>query len=184
LFASNSGNNLRLVEKLEHLQSPKTSVQYSSGTLPKPCWVIFDEAATPRCSEKVADFLKAVFVQVDGRQNDQKASLKICKAWVAAMLNAEVARQAKECTDPKFLPFEEVSLPAVTALAIASGAATFDTARLAADIEVSGDVTSGTLILDRRRFQHRQANVEVVTSVDSVAVVDYFCRGVRRIAIR
>lgn len=50
LFASNSGNNLRLVEKLEHLQSPKTSVQYSSGTLPKPCWVIFDEAATPRCS--------------------------------------------------------------------------------------------------------------------------------------
>jgi len=84
----------------------------------------------------------------------------------------------------QFLPFEEVSLPAVTALAIASGAATFDTARLAADIEVSGDVTSGTLILDRRRFQHRQANVEVVTSVDSVAVVDYFCRGVRRIAIR
>ena len=60
-----------------------------------------------RCSEKVADFLKAVFVQVDGRQNDQKASLKICKAWVAAMLNAEVARQAKECTDPKLLPFEE-----------------------------------------------------------------------------
>ena len=107
LFASNSGNNLRLVEKLEHLQSPKTSAQYSSGTLPKPCWVIFDEAATPRCSEKVADFLKAVFVQVDGRQNDQKASLKICKAWMAAMLNAEVARQAKECTDPKFLPFEE-----------------------------------------------------------------------------
>jgi hypothetical protein len=101
LFASNSGNNLRLVEKLEHLQSPKTSVQYSSGAMPKPCWAIFDEAAKPRCSEKAADFLKAVFVQVDGRQNDQKAFLKICKAWVAAILNAEVARQAKECTDPK-----------------------------------------------------------------------------------
>jgi hypothetical protein len=64
-----------------------------------------------RFSEKVADFLKAVLLQVDGRQNDQKASLKICKAWVAAMLNAQVARQAKECTDPKLKellkPFEE-----------------------------------------------------------------------------
>ncbi len=64
-----------------------------------------------RCSEKVADFVKAVFLQVDGRQNDHKASLKICKVWMAAMLNAEVARQAKECTDPKLKellkPFEE-----------------------------------------------------------------------------
>jgi len=84
----------------------------------------------------------------------------------------------------QFLPYEEVSLPAATALAIAAGAASFETSQLAADIELSGELTSGTLILDRRRFQHRQPNVEIVTSVDSAAVVDYFCRGVRRIAIR
>jgi hypothetical protein len=43
LFASNSGNNLRLVEKLEHLHR-RRSGQYSSGAMPKPCWVMFDGA--------------------------------------------------------------------------------------------------------------------------------------------
>lgn len=84
----------------------------------------------------------------------------------------------------QWLPFEEVSLPAATALAIATGAATFETSQIAADVEVGGELTNGTLILDRRRFQHRQPNIEIVTSVDTTAVVDYFCRGVRRIAVR
>jgi hypothetical protein len=38
-------------------------------------------------------------------------------------------------------------------------------------------------VIDRRRFQHRQTNAEVVTQIDEAGVIDYFCRGLRRIAI-
>jgi inosine-uridine nucleoside N-ribohydrolase len=53
-----------------------------------------------------------------------------------------------------------------------------------ADVETTGELTRGTLVLDRRRFQHRQPNVEIVATVERDAAVDYFCRGLRRAATR
>lgn len=84
----------------------------------------------------------------------------------------------------QLMPFEEVTLPAAAALAIASRVASFDTAHVAADVETSGDLTRGTLVLDRRRFQHRQTNLEIVATVEADATLDYFCRGLRRAATR
>lgn len=84
----------------------------------------------------------------------------------------------------QLMPFEEVTLPAAAALAIASRAAAFDTSHVAADVETSGELTRGTLVLDRRRFQHRQTNLEIVATVEADATIDYFCRGLRRAATR
>lgn len=81
------------------------------------------------------------------------------------------------------MPCEEVALPAAAALAIAAGVARFETSHVVADVETAGELTSGTLVIDRRRFQHRQTNAEVVTQIDEAGVIDYFCRGLRRIAI-
>ena len=115
LFGSTAETrHLHLVEKLEFVALPKTSAQYSRGTLGKPCFVLFDDDAGPRVSEKIVDFIKAAFCDVNGQPNDQKATLKICKAFLAAMINAELARKAEECpTHARLLkPFGEGHLNA------------------------------------------------------------------------
>ncbi len=81
------------------------------------------------------------------------------------------------------MPREEMSLPAVTALAVAARAGKFQTEHVVLDVETSGDLTSGATLIDARPFRTSQTNAEIVTEVDASAVIDYFCRGVRRIAV-
>jgi inosine-uridine nucleoside N-ribohydrolase len=81
------------------------------------------------------------------------------------------------------MPQEEVSLPAVSTLAVASRAAAFATESVILDVETTGDITVGMTVIDSRPFRSGQTNAEVVTELDLSAVIDYFCRGVRRIAV-
>lgn len=81
------------------------------------------------------------------------------------------------------MPQEAVSLPAVSALAIAARAARFSTESVVLDVETAGDITCGMTVIDSRPFRSGQTNAEVVTELDVAAVIDYFCRGVRRIAV-
>ncbi len=81
------------------------------------------------------------------------------------------------------LPCEDVSLPAVATLAVASRAAHFQTESVVLEVEAAGALTSGMTVVDRRPFAPRQSNAQVVTEIDNAAVIDYFCRGVRRIAV-
>jgi len=68
-------------------------------------------------------------------------------------------------------------------LAIAAQATKFDTETVALDVETTGELTSGMTIVDRRPFRPRQTNAEVVTQLDVPSVIDYFCRGIRRMAV-
>ena len=83
----------------------------------------------------------------------------------------------------QFLPREEVPIPAALALAIAAQATKFVTETVVIDVETTGELTTGMTIVDRRPFGSRQTNAEVVTQFDLSAVIDYFCRSMRRIAI-
>ena len=83
----------------------------------------------------------------------------------------------------QFLPREEVPIPAAAVLAIAAQATKFDTETVVLDVETTGELTSGMTIVDRRPFGSRQTNAEVVTQLDVPSVIDYFCRGIRRIAV-
>ena len=83
----------------------------------------------------------------------------------------------------QFLPREEVPLPAAAALAIAAHATKFVTETVALDVEITGELTAGMTIVDRRPFGLRQTNAEIVTQLDVPSVIDYFCRGLRRIAV-
>jgi inosine-uridine nucleoside N-ribohydrolase len=71
----------------------------------------------------------------------------------------------------------------VAALAVASRAARFLTESVFIDVETSGDITIGMTVPDRRPFRPSQTNADVVSELDVAAVVDYYCRGVRRIAV-
>ena len=81
------------------------------------------------------------------------------------------------------MPQEAVSLPAVSVLAIAARAARFSTESVVLDVETAGDITCGMTVIDSRPFRSGPTNAEVVTELDVAAVIDYFCRGVRRIAV-
>ena len=83
----------------------------------------------------------------------------------------------------QFLPREEVPIPAAAALAIVAQATKFVTETVALDVETTGELTSGMTIVDRRPFAPRQTNAEIVTQLDVPSVIDYFCRGLRRIAV-
>ncbi len=83
----------------------------------------------------------------------------------------------------QFLPREEVPIPAAAALAIAAQATRFVTENVVLDVETTGELTNGMTIVDRRPFRPRQTNAEVVTQFDVPSVIDYFCRGMRRIAV-
>lgn len=83
----------------------------------------------------------------------------------------------------QFLPREEVPIPAAAALAIAAHATKFVTETVAMDVETTGELTAGMTIVDRRPFGPRQTNAEIVTQFDVPSVIDYLCRGLRRIAV-
>ena len=83
----------------------------------------------------------------------------------------------------QFLPREEVPISAAAALAIAAHATKFVTETVALDVETTGELTAGMTIVDRRPFALRQTNAEIVTQLDVPSVIDYFCRGLRRIAV-
>lgn len=80
-------------------------------------------------------------------------------------------------------PREEVALPAVSALAVATRAAKYSTEGVVLDVETAGQITAGMTLADRRPCRSRQTNAEVLTHIDDLAVLDYFCRAVRRIAV-
>ncbi|MFN9720073.1 MAG: nucleoside hydrolase [Planctomycetota bacterium] len=80
-------------------------------------------------------------------------------------------------------PSETLAIPAVTALAVASRSADYQADAVVMDVETEGELTSGMTIVDRRPCRPRQTNAEVITQLDDAAVLDYFCRGVRRIAV-
>jgi len=59
----------------------------------------------------------------------------------------------------------------------------FVTETVALYVETTGELTAGMTIVDRRPFGARQTNAEVITQIDVPSVIDYFCRGLRRIAV-
>lgn len=80
------------------------------------------------------------------------------------------------------LAFEGIPLHSVAALAVATKAERFSVKPVKADVETSGQLTRGMTVIDRRRSSNCQTNIDLVTSIDELGVVDYFSRGIRRAA--
>ena len=81
------------------------------------------------------------------------------------------------------LPNEEICLPSITALSVLLGWGQFESTQVVSDVETSGELTSGALILDRRPARSARTNAEVVTGLDTEAVMDGLFRGLQRAAI-
>jgi inosine-uridine nucleoside N-ribohydrolase len=54
----------------------------------------------------------------------------------------------------------------------------FEVELAAADIELSGELTTGATVFDRRRIREWRTNVAVATKVDVPAVRDIILRGI------
>jgi len=80
------------------------------------------------------------------------------------------------------LAFEGIPLHGVVALAVAAHAEQFTVTAVRADVETSGQLTRGMTVIDRRSVFKGQTNVELVSTIDELGVVDYFSRSFRRAA--
>lgn len=80
------------------------------------------------------------------------------------------------------LPREGVSLPGIASLVVAGRTERFTVAPYSVDVETSGDITTGMTLLDQRPIRPGQTNADIVTKLDAAAVIDYFCRSIRRVS--
>lgn len=78
------------------------------------------------------------------------------------------------------LAFEGIPLHAVVALAVAASAEAYTVEAVRADVETVGQLTRGMTVIDRRNGFTGQTNVDMVSSIDELGVVDYFSRSFRR----
>lgn len=81
------------------------------------------------------------------------------------------------------LPREGIALSAIAALCVAGRTERFSFEPRTVDVETAGDIATGMTVMDLRTAHPRQTNVDVVTRLDDAAVVDYFCRSIRRISM-
>ena len=76
------------------------------------------------------------------------------------------------------LGYESIRLNDATALAAALHPEWFDVELAAADVELSGELTTGATVFDRRRNRQWRTNLAVATKVDVAAARDYILRGI------
>lgn len=79
------------------------------------------------------------------------------------------------------LGVEGVRLDAVAALASISGPDLFESRPMSIDVEVSGELTRGMTVFDRRGMQSWRSNIDVLTGIDYLGVADYFLQVIRRV---
>jgi inosine-uridine nucleoside N-ribohydrolase len=76
------------------------------------------------------------------------------------------------------LGYESIRLNDVVALLAAFRPELFEIELAAADVELSGELTTGATVFDRRRIREWRTNLAVATKVDVAAVRDCILRGV------
>jgi inosine-uridine nucleoside N-ribohydrolase len=80
------------------------------------------------------------------------------------------------------LGLEGIPLREMVALAAVNHLDLFESRRMAIDVEVSGELTRGTTVADRRMtIPVHRLNMEVPYRVSEAGVLEYFCRVVREI---
>ena len=76
------------------------------------------------------------------------------------------------------LGYESIRLNDAVALVAALHPELFEVELLAADVELSGELTTGATVFDRRRLREWRTNIAVATKVDAAAVRDCILRGI------
>jgi purine nucleosidase len=76
------------------------------------------------------------------------------------------------------LGYESIRLNDAVALVAALHPELFEVELAAADIELSGELTTGATVFDRRRIREWRTNLAVATKVDVAAARDYILRGI------
>ncbi len=79
----------------------------------------------------------------------------------------------------QYLGLEGVMLPELVALAAVTQPQLFERQSMSVDVELSGELTRGATVFDRRRANAWQTNLDVLTDVDIQGVLDYVTRLIR-----
>jgi purine nucleosidase len=77
----------------------------------------------------------------------------------------------------ELLGLEEIFLHDAVALAAVAHPELFQTTRMAGDVETTGELTLGATVFDRRPSPQWRPNLDVATTTEPAAVIDYLLRG-------
>ncbi len=77
------------------------------------------------------------------------------------------------------LGIEGLIAPEAVAVAMMLHPEFFTTERLYCDVEISGELTRGMTVIDRRRTSPHQPNMDVVVDINTEATLDYLIRGLK-----
>lgn len=80
------------------------------------------------------------------------------------------------------LGVEGILMHDVVALVAATNPELFTTEEFAAEVETTGDITTGATVIDRRKLPGQRRNLEVALQMDALAVNDCVLRGITRAA--
>lgn len=80
----------------------------------------------------------------------------------------------------RHMGLETILLHDPVALVAAIHPELFETTEMAGDVEISGTISEGATVFDRRPTPQWRNNMEVATSVDAVSVNDYVLRAIKR----
>ena len=75
-----------------------------------------------------------------------------------------------------------IPLHSVVALAVAAKAEAYTVEAVRGEVETSGQLTRGMTVIDRRRVVNKQSNLDLLSDIDELGVIDYFSRSFRRAA--
>jgi inosine-uridine nucleoside N-ribohydrolase len=82
----------------------------------------------------------------------------------------------------QLLGSEGIGLYDAVALVAATNPELFERETVAADVETSGELTAGMLVVDRRRVRHWRPNVDLLVGCDAAGVQDCILRSLARAA--
>jgi len=74
---------------------------------------------------------------------------------------------------------EGILIPEAVAVAAVLQPELFSTAQHHCDVEISGELTRGATVVDRRRITDNQSNMDIVVDMDSAAVLEFIMRGLK-----
>jgi len=77
---------------------------------------------------------------------------------------------------------EGITLPGTVALASVVHPALFERTAVVADVETSGELTAGMLVIDRRQARTGSPTADIVSGCDAAGVVDFLIRGLQAAA--